>query len=423
MTGSASAAAKPRRDANAPPYDVAKVRADFPILARSVYGQPLVYLDNGASAQKPRQVIDAMREMMETTYANVHRGVHFLSQAATDRYEAARDTVARFLGAERREIVFTRNVTEAINLVAATYGRRFFAAGDEVLVSEMEHHANIVPWQLLEAERGIRVRVVPVDDAGNLRMDVLENLLGLRTRLVALTHCSNVLGTFTPAAEIVRLAHAKGVAVLLDGAQAVVHSTVDVKALDVDFYAFTGHKLYGPTGIGVLYGKYDMLAKMPPYQGGGDMIRSVSFSGTSYKDPPDRFEAGTPAIVEAIGLAAAIDYVTALGREAIAAHEQQLLDYATRRLEAIPGLTIYGRAPEKAAIVSFTLEAAHAHDIGTIVDRAGVAVRTGHHCAQPLMERFGLTATARASFGLYNTFEEVDALVDAVRAVEEIFGR
>jgi cysteine desulfurase / selenocysteine lyase len=422
MTSTSSAALKVGQKTNAPPYDLERVRGDFPILARRVFGKPLVYLDNGASAQKPRQVIDTMRDVMENDYANVHRGVHFLSQRATDRYEAARDKVARFIGAEVREIVFTRNATEAINLVAASYGRAFFERGDEVVVSEMEHHANIVPWQVLETERGIRLRVVPVDDAGILRMDVYASLLGPKTKLVALTHCSNVLGTVTPAEEIVRLAHARGVPVLLDGSQAVVHRKVDVKALDADFYVFTGHKLYGPSGIGVLYGKYDMLAKMPPYQGGGDMIRSVSFAGTTFKDPPERFEAGTPAIVEAIGLGAAVDYVASLGHDAIAAHEAMLLDAATRRLSAIPGLRIYGTAPEKAAIIAFTLEAAHAHDIGTIVDRAGVAVRTGHHCAQPLMERLGVPATARASFGLYNTLAEVDVLVDAVKSVREIFG-
>lgn len=419
---SALGAAKPQPKANTPSYDVGRVRKDFPILARSVFGKPLVYLDNGASAQKPRQVIETMRQVMEEEYANIHRGVHFLSQRATDRYEGSREIVARFLGAEAGEIVFTRNATEAINLVAASYGRRFFERGDEVVISEMEHHANIVPWQLLEMEKGIRLSVVPVDDAGNLRMDVYQSLLGPKTKLVAITHCSNVLGTITPAAEIVRLAHVRGVPVLLDGSQAVVHGKVDVRALNVDFYVFTGHKLYGPTGIGVLYGKREMLAKMPPYQGGGDMIRSVSFAGTTFKEPPERFEAGTPAIVEAIGLGAAIDYVTALGQDGIAAHEQQLLRRATKRLAEIPGLKIYGAAAEKAAIVSFTLPTAHAHDIGTIVDRAGVALRTGHHCAQPLMERLGVSATARASFGLYNTFDEVDVLVDAVKSVQEIFG-
>ena len=423
MTMSAAAPTRHERGVNTPAYDVARIRRDFPILARSVHGRPLVYLDNGASAQKPRRVIDTMRQVMEEDYANVHRGVHFLSQRATERYEAARATVARFLGAEAREIVFTRNLTESINLVAATFGRRFLEKGDEVIVSEMEHHANIVPWQLLETEKGIRIRVVPVDEAGNLRMDVYESLLSPRTKLVAMTHCSNVLGTVTPAAEIVRLAHRHGIKVLLDGAQAVVHRAVDVKALDVDFYGFTGHKLYGPTGIGVLYGKYELLAQLPPYQGGGDMIRSVSFAGTSFKEPPERFEAGTPAIVEAIGLAAAIDYVTALGQDAIAAHEAELLAYATERLAEIPGLTIYGRAAEKAAILSFTLEAAHPHDIGTIVDREGVALRTGHHCAQPLMERLGVAGTARASFGLYNTREEVDRLAHAILSVKEIFGQ
>ncbi|MDE2450034.1 MAG: cysteine desulfurase [Gammaproteobacteria bacterium] len=422
MTSRASTLTRRSERPNVPAYDVARVRRDFPILGRKVFGRPLVYLDNGASAQKPRQVIDTMRQVMEEDYANVHRGVHFLSQRATDRYEAAREVVARFVGAKTDEIVFTRNATEAINLVAATFGRRFLEAGDEVVISEMEHHANIVPWQLLQLEKGVALRVVPVDDAGSLRLDAFAELLGPRTRLVALAHCSNVLGTVTPAAEIVRLAHGRGVPVLLDGSQAVVHMPVDVKAIDVDFYAFTGHKLYGPTGIGVLYGKAERLAKLPPYQGGGDMIRSVSFAGTTFKDPPARFEAGTPAIVEAIGLAAAIDYVTALGQDAIMTHEAQLRDYATERLSQVPGLKIYGTAPEKAAIISFTLENAHAHDVGTIVDRAGVAVRTGHHCAQPLMERFGITATTRASFGLYNTLEEVDALVDAVESVREIFG-
>ncbi len=422
MTSRASTLTRRNARPNVPAYDVARVRRDFPILERKVFGRPLVYLDNGASAQKPRQVIDTMRQVMEEDYANVHRGVHFLSQRATDRYEAAREVVARFVGAKTDEIVFTRNATEAINLVAATFGRRFLEAGDEVVISEMEHHANIVPWQLLQLEKGIALRVVPVDDSGNLRLDAFAAALGPRTRLVALAHCSNVLGTVTPAAEIVRLAHGRGVPVLLDGSQAVVHMPVDVKALDVDFYAFTGHKLYGPTGIGVLYGKAEQLAKLPPYQGGGDMIRSVSFAGTTFKDPPARFEAGTPAIVEAIGLAAAIDYVMALGQDAIMAHEAQLRDYATERLSQVPGLKIYGTAPEKAAIISFVLENAHAHDVGTIVDRAGVAVRTGHHCAQPLMERFGITATARASFGLYNTLEEVDVLVDAVESVREIFG-
>ncbi|HUC62447.1 MAG TPA: cysteine desulfurase [Alphaproteobacteria bacterium] len=411
----------PETKTNAPAYDVARVRRDFPILARAVYGKPLVYLDNGASAQKPRAVIERMREFMERDYANIHRGVHYLSQRSTQLYDEARGTVARFLNAGPREIVFTRNATEAINLVAASYGGAFLAPGDEIVVSEMEHHANIVPWQLLGDRIGTRLRVVPVDGTGNLDLDAYAHLLGPKTKLVALTHCSNVLGTVNPAAEIVRIAHRHGVPVLLDGAQAAVHGRVDVKALDVDFYAVTGHKLYGPSGIGVLYAKAEHLKKMPPYQGGGDMIRNVSFAGTSYADPPERFEAGTPAIVEAIGLAAALDYIASLGQDAIAAHEQSLLRYATERLAAIPGLTIHGTAPEKAAIVSFSLEGAHAHDIGTIVDRAGVALRTGHHCAQPLHEKLGVAATARASFALYNTIEEVDALAASVRSVREIF--
>ena len=411
----------PETKTNAPAYDVARVRRDFPILARTVYGKPLVYLDNGASAQKPRAVIERMREFMERDYANIHRGVHYLSQRSTQLYDEARGTVARFLNAGPREIVFTRNATEAINLVAASYGGAFLAPGDEIVVSEMEHHANIVPWQLLGDRIGTRLRVVPVDGTGNLDLDAYAHLLGPKTKLVALTHCSNVLGTVNPAAEIVRIAHRHGVPVLLDGAQAAVHGRVDVKALDVDFYAVTGHKLYGPSGIGVLYAKAEHLKKMPPYQGGGDMIRNVSFAGTSYADPPERFEAGTPAIVEAIGLAAALDYIASLGQDAIAAHEQSLLRYATERLAAIPGLTIHGTAPEKAAIVSFSLEGAHAHDIGTIVDRAGVALRTGHHCAQPLHEKLGVAATARASFALYNTIEEVDALAASVRSVREIF--
>jgi len=411
----------PETKTNAPAYDVARVRRDFPILARAVYGKPLVYLDNGASAQKPRAVIERMREFMERDYANIHRGVHYLSQRSTQLYDEARGTVARFLNAGPREIVFTRNATEAINLVAASYGGAFLAPGDEIVVSEMEHHANIVPWQLLGDRIGTRLRVVPVDGTGNLDLDAYAHLLGPKTKLVALTHCSNVLGTVNPAAEIVRIAHRHGVPVLLDGAQAAVHGRVDVKALDVDFYAVTGHKLYGPSGIGVLYAKAEHLKKMPPYQGGGDMIRNVSFAGTRYADPPERFEAGTPAIVEAIGLAAALDYIASLGQDAIAAHEQSLLRYATERLAAIPGLTIHGTAPEKAAIVSFSLEGAHAHDIGTIVDRAGVALRTGHHCAQPLHEKLGVAATARASFALYNTIEEVDALAASVRSVREIF--
>jgi cysteine desulfurase/selenocysteine lyase len=399
------------------------IRRDFPILSTRVRDKKLVFLDSGASAQKPRPVLDAMRAVYEGGYANIHRGVYHLSQVATERFEAVRGTVARFIGAASPgEIVFTRNATEAINLVAQSFGRAFFKPGDEVVISEMEHHANIVPWQLLAQQAGIVVKVAPITDRGELILDRLDALIGARTRLVAVTHTSNVLGTVTPAAEIVRLARAKGVPVLLDGSQAVVHGRVDVAALDVDFYVFTGHKIYGPTGTGVLYGKAAHLAKMPPYQGGGDMIAHVSFAGTSFREPPHRFEAGTPAIVEVIGLGAALDYVSGVGIERIAAWEHELLDYATARLSEIPGLAIVGTAPGKAAIVSFTLDCAHPHDIGTILDEEGVAVRAGHHCAEPLMDRLGLPGTARASFGMYNTMAEVDALVAALRRVRAIFG-
>jgi len=405
------------------PFDVEHIRADFPILARTVYGKPLVYLDNGASAQKPRAVIDAMREVMEGEYANIHRGVHYLSQHLTDRYEAARATIAKFVNAgSPDEIVLTRNATESINLVAASWGRKFLEAGDEIVISEMEHHANIVPWQMLRDEKRIVLKIAPVDDEGNFLIDAYERLLGPKTRLVAITHASNVLGTITPAKEIIRLAHARGIPVLLDGSQAIVHGGVDVRDLDVDFYAFTGHKLYGPTAIGVLYGKAALLAKMPPYQGGGDMIANVTFEKTTYREPPARFEAGTPPIVETIGLAAAIDYVQSIGMDRIAAHEQELLRYATARLQEIKGLRIFGTAKEKCAILSFVMDGVHAHDVGTIIDRAGVAVRAGHHCAQPLMERLGVPATARASFAMYNTPAEVDALVAALGTVQEIFG-
>jgi len=403
-------------------YDVAAIRRDFPILATKVHGKPLVFLDSGASAQKPRQVIDAVREVYERGYANIHRGVYQLSQHATERFEAVRGKIARFLNAgSAEEIVFTRNATEAINLVAQSYGRTFFEKGDEVVVSEMEHHANIVPWQMLAQQIGIKVAVAPIDDAGELIMDKFAALLGPRTKLVAITHCSNVLGTVTPASEIARLAHAKGIPVLFDGSQAVVHEKVDLRALDADFYVFTGHKLYGPSGTGVLYGKKALLKKMPPYQGGGDMIAHVSFAGTTFREPPHRFEAGTPAIAEVIGLGAAIDYVEGVGRERIAEWEHQLRDYATARLSAIPGLTIYGRAKNKAAIISFTLDCAHAHDIGTILDEEGVAIRAGHHCAEPLMDRLNVPATARASFAMYNTMEEADALVRALEKVREMF--
>jgi cysteine desulfurase / selenocysteine lyase len=403
-------------------YDVAAIRRDFPILSTKVHGKPLVFLDSGASAQKPRQVIDAVREVYEKGYANIHRGVYYLSQHATERFEAVRGKVAAFINAgSAEEIVFTRNATEAINLVAQSYGRTFFKEGDEVVVSEMEHHANIVPWQLLAQQIGIKVKVAPIDDAGELIMEKFAALLGPRTKLVAITHCSNVLGTVTPAAEIVRLAHETGIPVLLDGSQAVVHLNVDVRALDADFYVFTGHKLYGPSGTGVLYGKKALLKKMPPYQGGGDMIAHVSFAGTTFREPPHRFEAGTPAIAEVIGLGAAIDYVESIGRARIGEWEHELRDYATARLSEIPGLTIYGTSNSKAAIVSFALDCAHPHDIGTILDQEGVAIRAGHHCAEPLMDRLNVPATARASFAMYSSLEDADALVKALTKVREMF--
>jgi cysteine desulfurase/selenocysteine lyase len=404
-------------------FDIERIRADFPILAEKVYGKPLVFLDSGASAQKPRVVIDAMTRMLEHSYANVHRGIYHLSQAATDQFEKARDTVARFIGTpDSREIVFTRNATEAINLVAYSWGQAFLKAGDEVLISHMEHHANIVPWQLLRDRIGIVLKVAPVNDAGELIWDEFVKLIGPKTRLVAITHVSNTLGTIVPVADVVQVAREKGVKVLIDGSQAVQHMRVDVKALDVDFYAFTGHKLYGPTGIGVLYAKAALLEAMPPWQGGGDMILSVTFEKTEYNDIPHKFEAGTPAFVEAVGLGAAIDYVQSIGLEAIAAHEHDLLAYATEKLQAINSLRIIGNAKDKAGVISFVLEGIHPHDIGTILDREGIAVRVGQHCAHPLMERFGVPATVRASFGLYNTRAEVDALCAGLQRVREIFG-
>jgi len=407
----------------APALDVAKIRRDFPILDRPVYDRRLAFLDSAASAQKPRQVIDTIRQAMEEEYANVHRGAYWLSQRATDRFETARETVARFLNAPSSdEIVFTRNTTEAINLVAASWGRTFLKEGDEVVISEIEHHANIVPWHLLKREKGIVLRVAPVDEAGNFLLDRFEDLLNDRTRLVAITHVSNAIGTIVPVAEVIRAAHRRDVPVLVDGSQAAPHMRVDVQALDADFYVFTGHKVYGPTGIGVLYGRSELLESMPPYQGGGEMIQTVSYEESTFKEPPFRFEAGTPAIVEAIGLGTAIDYLQALGWENVQANEQMLLQYATERLREIPGLRIVGTARDKAAILSFVMDCAHPHDIGTILDRSGVAIRAGHHCAQPLMERFELPATARASFGIYNTRDDVDQLTEALLQVREIFG-
>ncbi len=404
-------------------YDVARIRADFPILSREVHGRPLVYLDTGASAQKPRAVLDRMTGFAETDYANVHRGLHLLSGQATDAYEGARERIRAFLNAGAvEEVIFARNTTEAINLVANSYAGAFLSAGDEIVISAMEHHANIVPWQMLRDRLGVVLKIAPVQRDGRFDLDAYADLLGPRTRLVAVTHVSNVLGTVVPVDEVIRLAHERAVPVLLDGSQAVVHQPVDVTALDVDFYCFTGHKLYGPSGIGVLYAKRAHLERMPPWQGGGDMIRSVSFEKTVWNDLPWKFEAGTPPIIEAVGLAAAIDYVEAIGFDAIARHEADLLAYATERLDDLPGLEIVGRAPGKAAIVSFTLDCAHPHDVATILDRKGVAVRAGHHCAQPLMDLWDLPGTARASFGLYNTRGEVDRLADALHHVRRLFG-
>lgn len=396
-------------------FDVEKVRGDFPILSQEVYGKPLVFLDSGASAQKPRVVIDAMRECYETYYANVHRGAHYLSQRSTDAFEEARSTIARFINSgSDDEVIFTSSVTESINLVAATWGRKFLNAGDEVIVTEMEHHANIVPWQMLEQEKGIVLRVMPITDQGEFLIDDFKALLNDRTKLVAITEVSNVLGTIVPVKDVIKLAHDNGIPVLLDGAQGIVHHKVDVQDLDVDFYAFTGHKLYGPSGIGVLYGKMDILKTMPPYQGGGDMIEHVRFSGTTFKEPPHRFEAGTPPIVQAIGLGAAVKYVESLGMDNISAHEQGIMAYATKRLKEIEGLKLYGEAADKAAIFSFTVDGTHPFDLAAILDRAGVAVRVGQHCAEPLMDRLGIEGTVRASFGLYNNRADVDALVQAI---------
>ncbi len=403
-------------------FDVAALRSQFPILQREVHGRPLVYLDNAATSQKPRSVIEAERHYYEALNANIHRGVHALSQEATDAFEAARDKVRDFLKARRREeIIFTRGATEAINLVAHSWGRSQLKPGDEILVSEMEHHANIVPWQLLCEATGAVLKVIPIDERGALVPGAVESMINARTRLVGITQVSNALGTVNPVAGIIRLAHAVGAVVLVDGAQAVPHLAVDVTALDCDFYVFSGHKLYGPTGIGVLYGKQALLEKMPPYQGGGDMISQVTFKKTTYNDLPYKFEAGTPHIAGVVGLGAAIDFVHSVGLEAIAAHEDRLLAYATQLAEGFEGLKIIGTVPGKASILSFVLKGVHPHDIGTILDNEGVAIRTGHHCAMPVMDHFVVPATARASFALYNTTAEVDALFGALRRVEELF--
>lgn len=408
-------------------YDLPSIRADFPILAREVHGRPLVYLDNAASAQKPRQVIETIVSLYEHDYANVHRGIHALGAAATDRYEGARERIRRFLNAGSvKEIVFTKGGTEAMNLVAASLAAGdFLTAGDEVVITELEHHSNIVPWQLLRDRIGIVLKVAPVDDRGRVELDAMERLVGDRTRLISVTHISNALGTIVPIHDVVAIARRVGALVMVDGCQSIMHLPVDVQALGADFFVFSGHKLYGPSGIGVLWAREDLLERMPPYQGGGEMIRTVTFERSTWADLPYKFEAGTPPIAQAIGLGAAVDYVDAIGLDRIAAHERDVLAYATDRLDAIPGVTLWGTGDgpnHKAAVISFTMEEAHPHDIGTIVDRFGVAVRAGNHCAQPLLERFDLPATARASFGLYNSRAEVDVLVEALEKVREMFG-
>ncbi|MES2254843.1 MAG: cysteine desulfurase [Pseudomonadota bacterium] len=404
-------------------FDVKKIRADFPILSRQVYGKPLIYLDSGASAQKPRQVLDAMTHFAQTDYANVHRGVHYLSATATDAYEAARRTVQKFLHAAREdEIVFTKGGTEAINLVSYSFLAPRIQPGDEIVLSVMEHHSNIVPWHFLRERHGAVLKWVDVRDDGSLDIEVLDAAIGSKTKLVAITHMSNVLGTVTPLQQIVARAHAKGVPVLADGCQGAVHEIIDVQALDIDFYVLTGHKIYGPTGIGALYAKRAHLKAMRPFNGGGEMIREVTKDIVTYAEPPARFEAGTPPIIEAVGLAAAIDYLMALDRAAIKAHEHDLLTYARERLRDFNWLRVIGDAPGKGAIISFEAEGMHAHDLATILDREGVAVRAGHHCAQPLMERFGVASTSRASFGLYNNRADVDALVAGLSKAREILG-
>jgi cysteine desulfurase/selenocysteine lyase len=403
-------------------YDVERVRQDFPALSLKVYGKPLVYLDSAASAQKPNAVLDRMTEAYKTEYANVHRGLHYLANAATDAYEGARTRVQHFLNAKRpEEIIFTRNATDAINLVASSWGGENIKPGDEIVLSIMEHHANIVPWPFLRERYGAVIKWAPVDDDGNFLIDEFEKLLTDRTKIVAITHISNVLGTVVPVKEIVKIAHARGIPVLIDGSQSAVHMAIDVQDLDCDFFVFTGHKLYGPTGIGVLHAKYDHLVAMRPYAGGGEMIREVTRDWITYGDPPHKFEAGTPMIVEAIGLGAAIDYVNSIGKERIAKHEHDLLTYATDRLREINSLRIIGAARNKGPVISFEMKGAHPHDISTVIDRQGIAVRAGTHCAMPLLERFNVTATCRASFGMYNTRAEVDQLAQALIKARELF--
>ena len=404
-------------------FEVKRIRGDFPILSRTVNGKPLVYLDNAATSQKPAVVIDTMKSYYESSNANIHRGVHHLSVKATEAYERARETMQRFLGASRpEELVFVRGTTEAINLVAQTWGRANLNQGDEIIISHFEHHSNIVPWQLLCEQTGAVLKIAPINDAGELMLDEFEKLLNEKTKFVSMAHVSNALGTINPVRQIVDLAHACGAKIMLDGAQAAPHLAINVRDLDCDFYTVTGHKMFAPTGIGILFGKHDLLEEMPPYQGGGEMILSVTFEKTVYNKVPHKFEAGTPHIAGAIGLGAAAQYISAIGLDSIASHEHDLLAYGTEKLQEIPGLTLIGTAGNKAAIMSFTLEGVHPHDVGTILDLEGIAVRTGHHCAQPTMERFGITATTRASLALYNTKQDIDALVMGVRKVIEVFG-
>lgn len=403
-------------------YDINKIREDFPILSRTVYGKPLIYLDNGATTQKPRCVVEAITDEYYSVNANVHRGVHFLSQQATNLHEASRETVRQFINARSTaEIVFTRGTTESINLVASTFADSQMKAGDEVIVSAMEHHSNIVSWQLQAARKGIVLRVIPINDRGELLLDEYEKLFSERTKLVSVTHVSNVLGTVNPVKDIIATAHAHGVPVLIDGAQSIPHIKVDVQDLDADFYVFSGHKIYGPTGVGVLYGKEEWLDRLPPYQGGGEMIKNVSFEKTTFNELPFKFEAGTPDYIGTTALAKALDYVSALGIDAIARHEHELTTYALARLKVIPGMRIFGEAAERGAVISFLVGNIHPFDMGTLLDRLGIAVRTGHHCAEPLMHRMGIEGTVRASFGLYNTKEEVDALAAGIERVSRMF--
>ncbi|USG63203.1 cysteine desulfurase [Sneathiella marina] len=404
-------------------FDIEKIRRDFPIFGTEVHGKPLIYLDSGASAQKPTVVLDAVQKAYAETYANVHRGVHFLSQSSTELYEASRETIRAHINAgSLDEVIFTKNATESINLVAASYGGANLQPGDEIILSYLEHHSNIVPWQLIAEKTGATVRAVPIDEHGEFMLESYLDMLGPKTKIVAVTHISNAIGTITPIRQIIDAAHDAGAVVLVDGSQAVPHLKVDMQEIGADFYVFTGHKVFGPTGIGVLYGKAELLAKMPPYQGGGDMINRVTFEKTTYAKGHSKFEAGTPPIVQAIGLGTAIDYINSIGLDKIGAHEQSLLAYATEQLSQINSVKIIGQAKHKASIISFTMEGVHPHDIGTIVDRSGVAIRVGHHCAQPLMDHFDVASTARASFALYNNRADVDALVASIKSVQEIFG-